>query len=96
MVCKVNEVDTKDYHGWTPLHNAVKGDHKEICKLLIAKGADVNVKDKNGMTPLHKAALIGNSAICEMLIAEMKNIDSTGDFSSEMDKDDILNSHQKL
>ena len=36
----------------TCLHVAAYAGHKEIVKLLIAKGADVNAKEENGDTPL--------------------------------------------
>ena len=36
------------------LYAAIKG-HKEIVKLLIAKGADVNAKNGSGETPLDYA-----------------------------------------
>ena len=41
--------------GWTPLHFAAAFGHKEIVKLLVAKGADVNTKNENGYTPLDLA-----------------------------------------
>ncbi len=40
----------------TSLHFSADIGHKEIAKLLIAKGADVNAKDFFGMTPLDMAA----------------------------------------
>ena len=58
-------------HGWTPLHEAVTGGHKDIADLLIAKGADVNAKEaKNRITPLHWAVWRGRKEIVELLIAK--------------------------
>jgi ankyrin repeat protein len=37
------------------LHFAAKGGHREVAKLLIAKGADVNAKDDDDKTPLEAA-----------------------------------------
>ena len=50
------DVNTKDNHGWTPLHRAVLWEYIPIVKLLIQKGADVNLADEDGFTPLHIAA----------------------------------------
>ncbi len=51
------DVNAKDKHGYTPLHNAagngLRKSHKETVELLIAKGADVNAKNDSGWTPLH-------------------------------------------
>ena len=58
------------YEGWTPLHTAVEGGHKEIAELLIDNGADVNAMDKDGRTPLHFASAKGHKEIAELLIAE--------------------------
>lgn len=38
--------------GRTPLHQAVKGNHKDIVKLLLERGASVNTEDEHGVTPL--------------------------------------------
>jgi len=53
----------------TPLMMAVRYNQREICELLIAKGADVNNADFLGTTPLMRAAQIGSNQICELLIA---------------------------
>ena len=45
------DVNAKDLTGFAPLVFAASIGHKEIAKLLIAKGADVNVKN-SGKTPL--------------------------------------------
>ena len=37
-----------DKSGMTPLHLAVKVDHKEMVDFLVAKGADINAKDNEG------------------------------------------------
>jgi hypothetical protein len=43
------------------LHQAAWEGHKEIAKLLIAKGADVNAKMKDGDTPLDSAEYVHES-----------------------------------
>jgi serine/threonine-protein phosphatase 6 regulatory ankyrin repeat subunit A/serine/threonine-protein phosphatase 6 regulatory ankyrin repeat subunit B len=51
---EINPKDGKE-NGWTALMWAAEKGDKEVCELLISKGADVNAKDKNGLTPLHLA-----------------------------------------
>ena len=41
--------------------------HKEIVKLLIAKGADVNTKDKRGDTPLDVAIRFNQTATADLI-----------------------------
>ena len=62
------DVNAKDEHDWTPLHNAVFWGHKEIAELLITAGADVNAAEWTGMTPLHQA-VSRNKEIAKLLIA---------------------------
>ncbi len=47
----------------TPLQLAILGDHEDISKLLIAKGADVNAVDNIGITILDEATRKGNAGI---------------------------------
>lgn len=47
---------------WTPLHWAVWGNHLEIVKLLIERGADKKLGDKYNRTPLDKAKTLGASS----------------------------------
>ena len=46
------DVNARGFLGSTLLHNAARWGHKEVAKLLIAKGADVNAKDNRDLTPL--------------------------------------------
>ena len=41
------DVNAKDKHGYTPLHNAALEGHKEVAELLIQNGADVNAKSES-------------------------------------------------
>ena len=52
-----------------PLHRAAGGNHKEICKYLIEKGALVDQTDKSGRTALHWAAISGHREAAEFLLS---------------------------
>jgi ankyrin repeat protein len=59
---------TKD--GLTPLHVAVQRNMREVCELLLHKGADPAIGDrKYGRTPLHLAVEQGLNGLATMLIA---------------------------
>ena len=44
-----------DENGWTPLHEAVRGNSEAVIELLIEHGADVNAATKSGHTVLFLA-----------------------------------------
>jgi ankyrin repeat protein len=49
------DVNATDETGSTPLLEAARFGHDEICRILIAAGANVKAKDKNGKTALQLA-----------------------------------------
>jgi ankyrin repeat protein len=51
----------------TALHEATRGGHFEVVKLLVASGADVNATDFSKLTPLRLALGYQRSAIAEYL-----------------------------
>ena len=61
------ELDKKDTHQQTALHEAVRKGHKEITELLITAGADLNTKDKNDRTPLDWSINQNNKSITDLL-----------------------------
>ena len=53
----------------TPLHFAVKNNHKETALLLIKKGAEINsVERLNRWTPLHRAVYYNRVEMSLLLI----------------------------
>ena len=67
LLARNAEVNAKDNHGRTALHNAVNNGFREIIELLIECGANVNMRDKNGITPFETAKALNNAEIMEIL-----------------------------
>jgi cytohesin len=73
-----SDVSKEDEWGWTALHWAVRGKHKEVAEFLIAKGANVNAKAEKGLTPLHLAMTSRQDELAEMLIAKGADVNAKG------------------
>ncbi|CAG5918525.1 unnamed protein product [Menidia menidia] len=61
-------INGQDDGGWTPITWATEYKHKEVVRLLLAKGADVNIRDKEENVCLHWAALSGCEDIAQALL----------------------------
>ena len=59
----------KGFSGYTPLHEAVAGNHPSVVSYLIKSGANVNVRAKYGYTSLHIASRAGYRE-CLMVLLE--------------------------
>jgi len=51
----------------TPLHEAAKRGHYEVCDVLLKLGANANLCDVNDNFPIHLAAYYNHSNICKIL-----------------------------
>ena len=92
------DVNAKSDSGWTPLHDAAFGSHKEITELLITAGADVNAKDEGGRTPLDMAFM--SDFIDSMshqdpqnFISSEKALEDWDAFKEETEIADLLRKH---
>lgn len=74
----VNALDEPE--GTTLLHNAVEGDHIDIVKLLIERGADVEVENGFGETPLFETAVHDRPEVAEFLIQNGADYKRTFEF----------------
>ncbi|HCB64081.1 MAG TPA: hypothetical protein DEP20_01765, partial [Fusobacteria bacterium] len=73
----IADVNAKKQDGITALMAAAKNGHKEVCQLLIEKGADVNAVSMLG-TALTKAAKGGHKELCQMLIEKGADVNAVG------------------
>jgi len=62
-----SKVDREGPMGRTALHDAAKGGHREILRLLLAKGSDAAKPDENGATPMHEACANGHPHAATMI-----------------------------
>ncbi|MBO0791362.1 MAG: ankyrin repeat domain-containing protein, partial [Ktedonobacteraceae bacterium] len=72
-------IDIQDAYGGTPLHEAVRNGHHELCQLLLARGAHINARLHSGpsahMTPLSLALKMGFPKIVALLLQSGAQID---------------------
>jgi len=59
--------NSRDDHGFSPLHWAAKYGQFKIAELLIQRGARVNVVNKGDDTPLHLAAAHGHHDVVRLV-----------------------------
>ncbi|EQC38314.1 hypothetical protein, variant [Saprolegnia diclina VS20] len=71
--CNDIDVDKGSRDRTTPLHEAAKHGHFDVCQDLIGAGADMNAKNKDGSTPLHEAAKAGQLDVVKGLLAAGAN-----------------------
>eukprot|EP00978_Attheya_sp_CCMP212_P000967 scaffold2027_cov52-Attheya_sp.AAC.2 len=45
---KTHLLNAQDENGWTPLHEASRGGHKEVVELLVKHGAELNLRTDEG------------------------------------------------
>eukprot|EP01052_Picozoa_sp_SAG31_P031778 SAG31_NODE_3407_length_4307_cov_8.014971_3_plen_356_part_00 len=64
--------------GYTPLHEAAREGHVEMCEMLLDAGADSNLREIAGGTPLHLAAEMGHTELVSTLLKPK--------FSQQIDK----------
>ncbi len=72
--------------GMTALHVAASKGNKEICELLLTRGADIEAKEDTGRTALHTAAFRGYMEIVTLLLEKGTKINAqTNDGKTPLD-----------
>jgi len=69
LISKGAQVDVRDDEGSTPLHYALKGEHRDVAELLIGKGADVNARNQRGFTPIEVFEGFEKTGVASVLLA---------------------------
>jgi ankyrin repeat protein len=67
--------------GITPLHRAAAGNHLQLVRFLLSRGAEINAVDKYLDSPLKKAAYGGHVAVVNELVlngANLNHADQSG------------------
>jgi ankyrin repeat protein len=75
------DVNSKDYVGRTPLHEASCQGHAQLVNEFLEHGADIDAKDIDGWTPLHFTCDNGHSAVVHELLGHhgVEMIDANND-----------------
>lgn len=69
-------IDVRNSHKSTPLHEAATNDKKEVLEFLLTNGANVDARDKNGRTPLHEAIVSGAEDAVALLVGYRANVNA--------------------
>ena len=69
LTSAVRDTNPMDTDGSTPLHEAARNGHLEICEMIADKFVDKNPKDQKGRTPYHEAAQWGRVQVCAWFIS---------------------------
>jgi uncharacterized protein len=64
---ELNDVDTRDEDGYTPLHAAAENGCLAVLHFLLERGAEVNPCMASGETPLDLAIAAGHKETAEVL-----------------------------
>jgi ankyrin repeat protein len=64
------DVNVRDKHNSTPLHEASGSGNLDVMRLLLRRGADVNVFDDRGDSPLHRALRYQRFDAVKLLVKE--------------------------
>lgn len=66
------DLDCKDGCGNTPLHEAILGQHIELARLLVAKGANIQARNNSDFNILHLASSQDNVEVLDYVLNELK------------------------
>jgi Ankyrin repeats (3 copies) len=58
------------------LHEAIRGSHTQVVRLLLQHGVDVSIKKTDGVTPLHEAMRTGDREMVSLLLQHGADVTS--------------------
>lgn len=76
VVHKGAKVDAVSSTLRTPLHDAIRGNHMAVVKLLLKLGASVHEREIEGWTPLHEAVWHSRGKVTQMLLDAGADVDT--------------------
>jgi ankyrin repeat protein len=71
-----NLVSSKDNNGYTALHFAAFGGHKDVADFLLAHMADVNAKNNQDLTPLYLAVAYDHKDVVDLLLSNKADVNA--------------------
>ena len=81
----VDEANSADREGFTPLHFAAQQQHADVAALLIAAGADPNARNRFGNTPLWTAMFNvrdGDGDVVRVLLDAGADVDAENNYGA--------------
>lgn len=69
------DINMQNFHGKTPLHNAIYSENPAVIRILLEHGANVNMQDIDGNSPLHLAARDCHHLIASLLLRHGAKVD---------------------
>ena len=69
-LCKESDVNRKDIHGQSVIHEIAREWHIDVCSFLKSRGVDIDVEDQWGRTPLFVAVASNNVPMLKWLIQQ--------------------------
>jgi len=77
IIEQLDDVNTRDVSGATPLHHAAFFGPTEVVELLLERGADINLSSRTGGNLLHECVLGKQAEIAEFALRAGADVDST-------------------
>ncbi|KYQ53727.1 Integrin-linked protein kinase [Trachymyrmex zeteki] len=74
-----DQPDTRDDHGFSPLHWCAKEGHIKLAELLVTRGARINATNRGDDTPLHLSSAHGHKEIVQLLLRNRADVNVTNE-----------------
>ena len=71
IITELDDKNSKNGDGTTPLHLAAINGHFNVCELIIKNSEEKNPADSFGDTPLHDTCENGDLEICKLIMTHI-------------------------